>query len=145
MPPNRRKAPSNHKARVAKRVSAARQEVTGFVKSSGDGSDSDSSSSSSSSDEESEEEHVDELIQLEKFKDACWSELTSSSLEDDIANLTGKSGGKSTSENIIVGFRIRPQRNNGDGLNDDSAVVSRGVSVISTCIHTNVYVFSFGH
>lgn len=130
MSPTRRKAPTNHKARVAKRVSAARQEATGFIKR--EGSDSDTSSSSSSNDDESgdeEDEHVDDLIQLEKFKDKCWLELTSSSLEDDIANLTGgksNGSGSSTSENIIVGFRIRPQRNS-DGLNDDTAVVSRGV------------------
>jgi hypothetical protein len=139
MPPTRRKPPSDRKARVAKRVSAARQEATGKGNNDSEG-DSDTSSSSSSDNEnsdneESEEEHVDDLIQLEKFKDECWLELTSSSLEEDIASLTGSGGANTTkSENIIVGFRIRPHRNT-DGFDDDSAVVTRGVKLICFIIY----------
>ena len=84
---------------------------------------------SSISSDEAEPEDFDEQIALIRFKDECWLELSSSSLADDIAELTGYSSNKAESnegENIVVGCRVRPLRDF-DSLDDTPIITSKGV------------------
>ena len=133
-----------------KRLNSTRKAATG-VEAESSGSSSDGVSSGDESDK-SEEEDVDEKITMEKFKDQCWTDLTSSSLTDDIAKLTGAGEAKAEEgDNIIVGFRIRPPRAV-ESVDDEPAVSARGQEVRiskptmsgSREKHTFAYDYTFG-
>jgi len=140
MPPKAPPQPNARRPTVAKRLSKARGNVTGrgsvgagnasSSDSDGDGATSVDNSDSSSS---SEEEDVDEKLLFSKFRDDCWNEITSLSLTDDIAALTGTGspkgkGDSEGSDNIVVGFRIRPPR---AVEGDEPVVTNRGVRMIN--------------
>ena len=124
---------------VSKRLNNARKEATGTKVSQlgtngTDGaltSDNEESSSSSDDDDDGDDadsdQDVDERIEMEAFKDECWADLTSTSLIDDIAALTGEgSGKKEGGDNIVVGFRIRPARAI-ESVDEEPACVAKGV------------------
>jgi hypothetical protein len=128
-----RKVTAEQRELLKKRLSGKKRQVVGAHNDKG-ASDDESESDAASSEAE-EIEDYDEQLEMFKFKDECWSELSSASLSDDIAALTGvKPTEEKAGDNIVVGFRIRPPRAV-ESMGEAPVLSSRGVSHSDRAFH----------